>query len=117
MRVWPDAPSHANQVLRYWLGDVAEPLLAMPPHRAAPDAYVTAHILVHALAYASINDMVSWTSGPALLPAVTFGKHRGARWQDVPWDYLDWIVRKSDLDEDTKFTARHEIKRREAERV
>lgn len=34
-------------------------------------------------------------------------KHRGKRWEEAPRDYLDWIVRKSDLDEDTKFTAKH----------
>lgn len=43
-RVWPDAPGHGNQVLRYWLGLDLSPELAMPPHRAGPDAYVTALI-------------------------------------------------------------------------
>ena len=45
--LWPDAPSHGNQALRYWfklaLADHAE------PHRALGDAYVTAAILRKAL--------------------------------------------------------------------
>jgi exodeoxyribonuclease X len=35
---WPEAPGHSNQVLRYWRGLNHDPALAIPPHRAAPDA-------------------------------------------------------------------------------
>src|SRR5579862_8797310 len=45
LRVWPESPIHSNQGLRYFLGLNLDPDLAMPPHRAGPDAYVTAHIL------------------------------------------------------------------------
>ncbi|QKE92976.1 hypothetical protein HN018_22470 (plasmid) [Lichenicola cladoniae] len=38
LRLWPDAPKHSNQVLRYWLGLPLDAGLAMPPHRAGPDA-------------------------------------------------------------------------------
>lgn len=112
-RLWPDCPSHTNQCLRYFLGIEVDDALAMPPHRAAPDAYVTAHILGHAIASgASVADMIEWTSAPSLLPRVTFGKHRGQAWADLPGDYLNWIVNKSDMDEDTKFTAKHHLKAR-----
>ncbi len=40
VRVWPDAPTHSNQGLRYWLrpkGFRSE--LASPAHRALPDAW------------------------------------------------------------------------------
>lgn len=112
-RVWPEAPGHGVQVLRYWLNLPANVKFAMPPHRAMPDAYVTALIL-HALveAGATVADMIEWTKLPSLLPKITFGKHRGLKWSEAPIDYLDWIVGKSDMDEDVKFTARHELKRR-----
>ncbi len=42
MHVWPDAPRHSNQVLRYWRNLVLDNALAMLPHRAGPDAWVTA---------------------------------------------------------------------------
>lgn len=114
VRLWPDAPGHSNQVLRYWLGLELANEFAMPPHRAAPDAYVTAHILARIIedGRASIEDLARWSSGPPLLPRINFGKHRGAKWEDVPTNYLDWIVNKSDLDGDTKANARHHLKAR-----
>ncbi len=113
-RLWPDCPSHSNQCLRYYLGLELDEALAMPPHRAAPDTYVTGFILVEALKLASVEDMIAWTSAPSLLPRVTFGKHRGQAWSDLPGDYLNWLVNKSEMDADTKFTAKHwlEQKRR-----
>lgn len=111
-RLWPECPSHTNQCLRYFLNVSLDDELAMPPHRAAPDTYVTGHILLRALDLASVDQMIDWTAQPSLLPRVTFGKHRGQNWSDLPGDYLDWIVRKSDMDSDTKFTARHWLNQR-----
>jgi len=109
-RLWPDCPSHTNQCLRYFLGVELDHQVAMPPHRAGPDAYVTAHILREAInAGATLADMIEWSIEPSLLPRVNFGKHRGQAWKDLPGDYLDWIVRKSDMDADVKFTARHHL--------
>ncbi|WP_262027629.1 exonuclease domain-containing protein [Microvirga sp. Mcv34] len=116
-RVWPEAPGHSNGVLRYWLDcDSAadfDDALAMPPHRAAPDAYVTAHILVELLKVATIEEMIAWTAEPSLLPKINFGKHRGKKWTEVPRDYLEWILRQ-EMDEDTKHTARHYLNGGEA---
>jgi exodeoxyribonuclease X len=113
LRAWPDAPGHSNQMLRYWLGLDLDARYAMPPHRAGPDAFVTAHILIELLrAGTKIEDMARWSSGPALLPRITFGKHKGAKWGDVPADYLQWIVIRSDMDRDAKANAKHELKAR-----
>lgn len=105
-RVWPDAPAHSLQVLRYWR-DL--PTVSGAPHRAGPDSYVGALILVDLInSGASVRDMIAWEKVPSLLPgAVRFGKHKGTAWRDLPSDYLDWIVNKSDMDEDAKFTAAH----------
>lgn len=121
LRVWPDAPSHANTALAYWLEDQGKVTLdhdlMQPTHRAGPDAYVTAHILKALFAAgATGRDMIAWTKEPKLLPRVTFGKHRGAAWSDVPGSYLAWIV-GSDMDDDTKWNASQEIKRRGALRA
>jgi exodeoxyribonuclease X len=112
LRVWPQAPRHSNQVLRYWRGLRLDPVLAMPPHRAAPDAYVTAVLLVDLLAHASLQDMIAWTAEPKLLPSIPFGKHRGMAWSDAPVDYLDWVVRQSEMDADVVWNARRELERR-----
>lgn len=111
-RLWPECPNHTNQCLRYWLGLELDETLAMPPHRAAPDAYVTAHILLAMIQHASFEQMIEWSSAPSLLPRVTFGKYRGVPWQDIPGDYLSWLVNKSDMDVDTKFTAKHHLDQR-----
>lgn len=110
-RVWPDAPGHSNQVLRYWLGLDLPERLAMPPHRAQPDSYVTAQILIRLLGRATIDQMIAWSAEPRVMPRITFGKHRGSKWADAPRDYLEWVLR-SDLDADTKWNARRELDRR-----
>lgn len=121
LRLWPDAPDHKNQTLRYLLGfdDAIEGFSrnAMPPHRAAPDAFVTAHILCRALNFATLGEMIEWSKEPPLFKFIPFGKHRGSLWAEVPADYLDWIATKAtELDEDAKWNARRELKRRLDER-
>ena len=114
--VWPDAPTHSNQGLRYWLGlddaDDFEFDRAMPPHRATPDAYVTAHLLRRLLAERSIDELLLYSKYPAVLKVMNFGKHKGMKFSDAPGDYLSWIVEKSDMCEDVKFTAHRELKMR-----
>lgn len=122
LRIWPDAPRHTNQVLRYWLkldqGPTFDSALAMPPHRAAPDAYVTAHIFAQMLKAEGeyrLKRMLAWSREPGLLPKILFGKHSGSRWSEIPLDYLEWIGKQSDMDEDVRFTAGHEVDRRVAQ--
>jgi exodeoxyribonuclease X len=110
--VWPDAPTHSNQGLRYWLGLELDRAQAMPPHRALPDAYVTAHILVRLLAEKTIEEMVHISKYPALLKIMNFGKHKGMTFEAAPIDYLEWIRDKSDMDEDTKFSAKYWVSKR-----
>ena len=114
LRAWPEAPRHSNQVLRYWRALDLDAALAMPPHRAAPDAYVTAHILGELLTVATVEQMVAWTREPKLLPAIPFGKHRGAGWGEPPTDYLEWVSRQGDMDADVVWNARRELARRSA---
>jgi len=112
--LWPDAPTHSNQGLRYWLDLTVDPALASPPHRALPDAYVTAHILRHMLGIKTAAEMIHISKYPALLTRFSFGKHKGTTFAEAPADYLEWIRDKSDMDEDTKFSARYWLKKRGA---
>lgn len=108
--LFPDAPGFSNQTLRYWLGIDEEfdgASRAMPPHRAGPDTFVTAHVLRRLVFASSVDDLVRLTTAPVLLRDVTFGKHRGERWQNLPTSYLDWVAYKSELGADEKHTARH----------
>lgn len=121
LRVWPEAPKHSNGVLRYWLEDQGllelEPELALPAHRAGPDAYVTAHILKALFAAgATLEDMLAWTAEPALLPACPIGKFRGKPWAEVEEGFLSWMLRQDGMEADLKWNARRELDRRRSAR-
>lgn len=118
LRVWPDAESHSLQFLRYWLALDIDQSLGLPAHRAGPDAYVGAALMARILSEPDCPDfetMVRWSKGPALLPRINFGMHRGKKWEDVPASYLEWIIEKSDLDRDAKANAKHWLKQRRGE--
>lgn len=111
-RLWPDAPSHTNQVLRYYLGvDVPPSIARLPPHRALPDAYVTALILVEAMQLAALDDMAEWSAQPSLLKNIRFGKHKGTAFANLPMDYLQWLTKQDDMDADVVFTALQALKK------
>lgn len=114
LRVWPDAPSHSNQVLRYWLGVVLEADRAAPPHRAFPDAYVTAHVLLELLKHATVDKILAWSHEPRVMPRVPIGKHRGERWADVPVDYLRWAAKNWTEDADLHWNVMRALDARAA---
>lgn len=111
-QAWPQAPGHSNQVLRYWRGFRLDPALADPAHRAGPDAWVTAHILMDLLKDHSVEQLLDWTNAPRDLATVPFGKHRRKPWTEVPDDYLRWMAAQSDMDGDAVTAARAELDRR-----
>jgi exodeoxyribonuclease X len=111
-RIWPDAPSHANQVLRYWRkpeGLVREK--AGAAHRAFGDAYVTAYLLRDLLEFQTVEKLVEWSDEPVILTTVSFGKHQGKSWTEVPSDYLEWMLAQ-DFDEDRVHTAKYHLDKR-----
>lgn len=119
LRVWPDAPGHSNGVLRYWLEDRGLLTLdhdtAMPPHRAGPDAYVTAHILKALFAAgATGKEMVAWTREPRLMSTCPIGKFRGKPWAEVEAGFLRWMLDQATMETDLKWNARRELDRRAA---
>jgi exodeoxyribonuclease X len=117
LRVWPDAPSHSNGALRYWLEDQGKIApaheLTQPAHRAGPDAYVTAHILKALFATGVTGkEMVAWTKEPRLLPTCPIGKFRGMPWSQVEAGFLGWMLRQPTMEPDLQWNARREIERR-----
>lgn len=110
MRAWPEAERFGNQYLRYYLKLDLGPE-AMPPHRALPDCYVTAHIYLRLRKDYSIEDMIAWSNEPALYPRVPFGKHEGKVWSDasVPINYFEWYMRQDDANPDYVWNMRREM--------
>jgi exodeoxyribonuclease X len=109
LHIYPDAPSHKNQVLRYHLKPTGlgrpDWLLA---HRAEGDAFVTAHLLCMMLAIHPAKILQEFSDKPALLSKVSMGKYRGAPWSTMDAGYLRWILDPArDFDENVKFTAQY----------
>lgn len=113
-RAWPQAPGHSNQVLRYWLKLDLDPSLALPAHRAGPDAYVTAHILKNLLETETVETLLEWTTQPAV---VSFGKHKGRPWDEVPSAYLQWMMGEQGMSEHRLAAVRRELDRRGLEHL
>jgi len=118
LRVWPDAPAHNNGTLFYWLDDQGKITpdhdLAQPSHRAGPDAYVTAHILLALFdAGATGKEMAQWTKEPRLMNKCPIGKFKGKPWSEVEHGFLGWMMRQADMEHDLKWNAAREIERRQ----
>ncbi|MDO6414132.1 3'-5' exonuclease [Sphingomonas sp. BIUV-7] len=115
LRLWPDSPSFSNQVLRYWrMPEGLDRETGLPVHRAMPDAYVTAHHLRDLLNETSLDQLLAWSDEPGLLPRVPSGPERGRYWADLEDDILKRFA--SDRDEDIRFSAETEWRRRTGDR-
>lgn len=114
LRVWPDAPGHKNEVLRYWLGLGTDRGRAAEqhPHSALHDARVTYLLLQELLKHATLQELIEWTEVPAKLPHMPMGKHYKQKWEDIPGPYLQWCINQQDMREDVKYCATEELKRR-----
>jgi len=117
---WAHAPGHSNQILRYWIGldktNGFDRRLAAQAHRAEPDAYVTAWLMLNLLGAASFDDLIAWTKEPKLYPILTFGKHRGQKWSAIPSDYLKWLRDgQHQMEADWRLGAKIELERRAKE--
>lgn len=115
--VYPDAPSHKNQFLRYWLklpklvhcaGSFA--------HRGLYDSECTTYLFQHLLSRAvsdnPIEGILRLSNNPTLLKKCKLKKHLDKPWSEVPKDYLNWILNPrtphpQPFDEDVVFTAKH----------
>ena len=115
LRLWPHLHRFSNQMLRYQrrpVGLVHE--IGLPAHRAMPDAYFTAHHLRDMLNEASLDQLLAWSSQPALLPRVPAGPERGKSWDQLNLAALNELA--ANRDADIRFTAQAELGRRDIQR-
>lgn len=115
LRLWPEAPTHSNQGLRYWRRPAGlDRATGLPAHRAGPDAYVTAHHLRDMLALADVAQLLAWSDLPALLVRVPNGPLRGRQWDQLDDAQLDQIASGAfGQNQDMLYTARMERDRRD----
>ncbi|MGY3482326.1 exodeoxyribonuclease X [Bradyrhizobium sp. USDA 4011] len=114
LRQWPDLDSHSLQALRYALKlEPADPTLAMPPHRAAPDAYVCGLLVLELLKHQTVETLVQWSNEPAVFTKFDFGQFDGKPLSAADDGYMDWLANKDHkMGEDWRWNARREIERR-----
>lgn len=116
--LYEDAPDHKNQTLRYYLNidpALEWPELSMPPHRAGPDSYVSAHILAVMAETADPIRLLELTSTPVIQKLVQFSKHAGERWEDMDNGFLQWCLDKDFVHPDAKTAAKHWLDKRRAQ--
>ena len=112
MHLFPDAPTHSNQGLRYALRlPVPRDL---PVHRALGDCVVTAHLLLRLLQERSLDELLTLSRKAVVLKTIRFGKHKGMAWTEAPMNYLEWLAEQKSEDPDVRFTVAFELKRRAA---
>lgn len=107
---WPDLQSHSNGSIRYELGLVPhDDQRAQPSHRAGPDTWVTAHILLKLLETHTVEQLIDISTNPIRLLRMPGGnKHRGKPFSEIARQdpsYLQWVIDKSEFGEDVKFSA------------
>lgn len=108
--LYPNSPRHTNQVLRYFLELDVPVALDMPPHRALPDALVTAAVLRRMIKDVGVEALLKRTAQPVILARVPMGKNRGRPWSEMDAGFLGWVL-KRDFSDEIKETARHWMER------
>lgn len=119
---WEDAPRHSNGVLRYYL-DFNQPKSyrpyfdvsrSMPAHRAQPDTYVTAFILIELLQKFSPGELMGFTLQPRKIIKWPMGQFFGKLLTDPCADlgYFRWVIGKADMDPDLVHACKLEMQRR-----
>jgi exodeoxyribonuclease X len=108
--LFPDAPGHSNQVLRYFFGGAKLDLGGIAPHRALADCIVTRFVFEKLIEkYLELghedsqNALIAFAAAPIAVYAIPFGKYKGRKLSDVPRDYVSWCLNTmTDLDPDLR---------------
>lgn len=104
----PTLDSHTLSALAYHFlgGEAARNMLRGKAHGAAVDCEVLRHVLRHLIRFYRVDgEPMTWevlylASEFARVPSVmSFGKHKGTAIKDLPGDYVDWLLRQTDIDE------------------
>lgn len=102
-RVWPDAEAHNISALIYMIskGSAKAREMIKKAHRADMDIILTANILnqiVQHLNITSLEELYAASEDARIPRTLNFGKHKGTALRDLPADYIQWLLRQTDLD-------------------
>jgi exodeoxyribonuclease X len=104
-------PRYGLQYLRYYLNlDVDA-----TAHSALGDILVLEAVFQHIHAHAvekfgddAVAKIIEISEKPVLYRRMPFGKHKGLKMEEVPADYLKWLV-TTDLNEDLRYTVEQHL--------
>lgn len=108
-----DLPKYNLQYLRYYFDLDLE---GINPHDALSDCVVLKHVFRQLangvqMKYKLFDDleavhqkMIEISERPVLLRRIGFGKHNGTEFSKIPKDYLDWLSKQENVDEDLQYT-------------
>lgn len=116
--LWPSAPNHRNQTLRYWRGHGNVETFGIGSHRALGDALVTGRILLDELEIViangiaeTVDALIEYAESPIVFETWPFGKHKGAPIAGTDPSYVRWCLRDmEDLSRDMRFTLEQQLK-------
>jgi len=102
--VYPDAPNHKLQTLRYYLGlggDSRE-----DSHSAMGDVMVCRSLLraVGTELGVGLAALVPYAKLPIVVKKMPFGKHKDSLIPSLPLNYVWWLRSKADIDDDLRAT-------------
>lgn len=101
--VWPNAEAHNISALIYMISNGSEKAREMlkGAHRADADIILTANILMHIiykLNVQNIEELFKLSEDARIPRTINFGKHKGTAIEDLPSDYVSWLLRQDELD-------------------
>jgi DNA polymerase III epsilon subunit-like protein len=109
-RLYPDADNHQLQTLVYELGLPR----ATAAHRVLSDVTTSLHLAKHICERTglTLRQLAEASFEPMLMKTLSFGKHKGKSFAELPTPYLYWMVEKLAMDIDLKFSVEQQLKNR-----
>ncbi len=101
-RYRPDLPRHTLQYLREIYN-----IASNQAHRALDDVKVMAEIFFAMVDDLSIDAAVELMSRTKAIRQMPFGKHRGTALQDLPKDYIAWLVNSGAFEKEDNLPLRN----------
>ena len=102
-QLWPELDSHSLSALSYFISTDHQHTrnTLKNAHNAKTDILLTAqllHRIVNTLGVHSIEALYQASQQARLPQYMPFGKHKGVALQEIPIDYVQWLLRQDNVD-------------------
>jgi exodeoxyribonuclease X len=112
--IWPDERSHTLGALVYMLSPdkVKARETLKDAHSAWQDILMTAAVLrqiIQATGVRTTKDLYLLSEMARIPKKITFGKHKGMLISELPFDYVNWLLKQPDTDAYLKLALKNAI--------